>query len=83
MRRKLKTAETKINMEPEQEPEQRLETEEGEQEDSLRKEQENKEVCVERKINGGEDKEENAKRELKRPSSEENGWDTSSDSGGK
>lgn len=52
MRRKLKTAETKINMEPEQEPEQRLETEEGEQEDSLRKEQENKEVCVERKMNG-------------------------------
>lgn len=83
MRRKLKTAETKINMEPEQEQEQRLETEEGKQEDSLRKEQENKEDCVERKINGGEDKEESAKRELKRPSSEEHGWDTSSDSGGK
>ncbi|XP_070774744.1 GTPase IMAP family member 4-like [Enoplosus armatus] len=78
VRRKLKTAETKINMEPGQE--QRLETEE-EQGDSLRKEQENKE-CEERKINGGEDKEETARVELQRLSSEEDGWDTSSDSGG-
>ncbi|XP_071347946.1 GTPase IMAP family member 4-like [Trachinotus anak] len=51
VRRKQKTAETKINMEPEEE--QRLETEEEEQEGSLRKEQENREECMERKINRG------------------------------
>nr|XP_046264484.1 GTPase IMAP family member 4-like [Scatophagus argus] len=67
--RKQKTADPKVNMEPEQE--QRLETEEEEQEDSLRGDQENKEEYVERKINRRVDKEERAKAELKRLSSEE------------
>lgn len=80
VRRKQKTAETKINTEPQQE--QRLETEEDEKGDSPRKERENKEECAERKINRGEDEEERAKAELKKLSSEEDGWDTSSDSGG-
>lgn len=80
VRRKPKTAETKINMEPERE--RRLETEEEEEEDSPRKEQENKEEHVQREMNGGEDKEERAMVELKRLSSEEDEWDTSSDSGG-
>lgn len=76
-RRKPKTAETKINMEQGQ----RSETEEDveEEEDSLRKEQESKEECVDRDKNRVEDKEESAKVEL---SSEDGGWDTSSDSGG-
>lgn len=77
VRRHQKTTETKINMKPQQE--QRLETEEEEQADSPRKEQENKEECAERKINRGEDEEERAK--LKRLS-EEDRWDTGSDSGG-
>ncbi|XP_059200754.1 GTPase IMAP family member 4 [Centropristis striata] len=80
VRRKQKTSETKINMEAQQE--QRLETEEEEREDSPRKEPENKEKCAERKINGGGDEEGRAKVELKRLSSEEDGWDTSSGSGG-
>ncbi|TNN77036.1 hypothetical protein EYF80_012674 [Liparis tanakae] len=54
-------------MKPQQE--QRLETEEGEQADSPRREQENKEECAERKINRGEDEEESAK--LKRRSEED------------
>ncbi|XP_051256320.1 GTPase IMAP family member 4-like [Dicentrarchus labrax] len=77
---KQKTAETKINMDPEKE--QRLEMEDEELEDRLRKEQDNKEECVERKMNRGEDKEERANVELKRLCSEEDGWDTSSDSRG-
>uniref|UniRef100_UPI0037E7A9CC GTPase IMAP family member 4 n=1 Tax=Semicossyphus pulcher TaxID=241346 RepID=UPI0037E7A9CC len=78
VRRNQTTAETKINMEPEWE--QRLKTDEEEEGegDSLRKEQENNEDCVERKMNRGEDEEEREKVEL---SSEEDVWDTSSDSG--
>lgn len=74
VRRKQKTTKTKVNMEPEQE--QRLETHEEEQEDSLRIEQQNKGECVERKMKRGEDKEERAKVELKRLSSEEDGYDS-------
>ncbi|XP_023283909.1 GTPase IMAP family member 4-like [Seriola lalandi dorsalis] len=79
-RRKEKTTETKINMEPEEE--QGLETEEEEREGSLRKEQENKEDCVERKINREEDKEQRVKMELQRQSSEEDGEDAGCDSAG-
>ncbi|XP_076601079.1 GTPase IMAP family member 6 [Chaetodon auriga] len=74
VRRKQKTPETKINMEPEQE--QRLETQEGEQVDSLRIEHENKEECVERKMKRGEDEVERVKVELRRQSSEEDGYDS-------
>lgn len=71
---------TEINTEPQQE--QRLETEEGERGDSPRKERENKERCAEGKINRRGGEEERAQVELKRLSSEEDSWDTSSDSGG-
>ncbi|XP_070830055.1 GTPase IMAP family member 4-like [Chaetodon trifascialis] len=74
VRRKQKTIETKINMEPEQE--QRLETQEGEQVDSLRIEQENKEECVERKMKREEDEVERVKVALRRLSSEEDGYDS-------
>lgn len=68
--RKRKTPETKM------EPGQRLETEEEVKEFSQRKEQENKEKCVERKMNRWEDKEEKAKVELKRLISEMEGSDS-------
>lgn len=78
VRRKQKTAETEM----ESVQEQRFETEEEEeeQEDSLRKEQENKENCVERKMNINQGR--GAKIELKNLCSEKDGWETSSDCGG-
>lgn len=63
-------AETKINTEQEQ----RLETEEEELRDSPGKERDEKDECVERKMNRREDKEQRGFIELKRPSREEDGW---------
>lgn len=77
VRRKQKTVETKINMEPEEE--QRLETEEEELEGSLREKQEG---CAERMINREDDKEQRVKMELERPSSERDGEDSGCDSAG-
>uniref|UniRef100_A0A3P8TJS8 Zgc:136870 n=1 Tax=Amphiprion percula TaxID=161767 RepID=A0A3P8TJS8_AMPPE len=76
-KREQKTAETKVKVEPGQE--ERFEQEK--QGPSLRKELENKQECVEGEINRGEDKEEVIIVALKRQSSEEDSWDTSSDSG--
>lgn len=76
-RREQKTAETKAEVEPEQQ--QSLEAEEQEQ--SRKKELENKEGCVQREINTGEEREEGVEVELMRLSSEEERWDTSSESG--
>ncbi|XP_023124362.1 GTPase IMAP family member 4 [Amphiprion ocellaris] len=76
-KREQKTAETKVKVEPGQE--ERFEQEK--QGPSLRKELQNKQECVEGEINRGEDKEEVIIVALKRQSSEEDSWDTSSDSG--
>lgn len=76
MRRKQKTVEAKINMEPEEE--QRLETEE-ELEGSLREEQEGR---AERMINREDDKEQRLKMELEKQSSEKDGEDSGCDSAG-
>ncbi|XP_069367099.1 GTPase IMAP family member 6-like [Paralichthys olivaceus] len=81
VRGKQKTAEAKINMEPEEE--QRLLTGEEERErgGSLRKAQEKEEECAERKLNREEDKEERVKVEVNRQSREEEGEDACCDSG--
>uniref|UniRef100_A0A3Q1GWL4 Zgc:136870 n=1 Tax=Acanthochromis polyacanthus TaxID=80966 RepID=A0A3Q1GWL4_9TELE len=76
-KREQKTVETKVEVEPGQE--ERLETEK--QGPSLRKELQSKQECVEREINRGEDKGEVIIVALERQSSEEDSWDTSSDSG--
>ncbi|KAM6989146.1 GTPase IMAP family member 7 [Tautogolabrus adspersus] len=78
VRRNQTIAETKINIEQEQ----RSETEEENYEkelDCLRKKQEKKEEFEERKMNRGGDEEERGRVEM---CSEEDRWDTSSDSGG-
>ncbi|XP_035490003.2 golgin subfamily A member 6-like protein 6 [Scophthalmus maximus] len=79
-RRQQTTAEAKINMEPEEE--QGLETEEDEWGGSLRKEQEHREGCVQRKLNKEGDEEQRVRAELERQSSQKDGEDAGCDSGG-